>query len=216
MIAAILHLGAGCPVLHITEPKLLSFAGPVPAPCRASWASLHPRAPKPGKVDWLHCGPKWDREQQKTSTYKPDLTWALREKWGFYVAQDVLYYPSFPSYLGYFNPFSRWQRADSTINLRTGIATSPRARKVYLVKDRVSTLTKMYAYGLSFQHFEVLATLTSASVIMFHLSCNIRLAALIWKRSKRSSVSAEVCGWPPKPVWSFLGVVISHVNLQLF
>lgn len=57
MIAAVLHLAAVCPVLHIAEPELLSFAGPMPAPCRASWASLHPRAHKPGKaVSWSQVG----------------------------------------------------------------------------------------------------------------------------------------------------------------
>jgi len=89
---------------------------------------------------------------------------------------------------------------------------------VYFVKGRVPTSAKMQ---LSFERLEVLARFTSASVITSHLSHNIRLAALIQKYKKRSSVSAEVCGRPPTPVWIFLsyksfGVVISRVNLQLF
>lgn len=58
VIAAILHPGAACPVLQMVEPKLFSFAGPVPAPRRDNWAAPHPRVPKPEKAYELCCGPK--------------------------------------------------------------------------------------------------------------------------------------------------------------
>lgn len=75
----------------------------------------------------------------------------------------------------------------------------------------------MYVYQLSFEHLEVLATLTSASVITFHVSHNIRLAAL-------TLAKGVLCPVPlaPRPVGgvsrynSFSRVVIPHVNLQLF
>lgn len=75
------------------------------------------------------------------------------------------------------------------------MATSPEVHKVFFVKDWAPTLAKMYVYLLSFEHLKVLATLTSTSAIRFHLSHNIKLAALIWKKkNKRSFVPAEVCG----------------------
>lgn len=61
-----------------------------------------------------------------------------------------------------------------------GIATDPRALEVYFGKDGVSALAKIYVCQLCFEPWEVLATLIPASLTTFHLSHNIRLAALIW------------------------------------
>lgn len=78
------------------------------SPMHTTCASLHPRAPKPGTVFQLCCGPDWDEKQQRTAR-QPDLNRTPWKKMKFLCCSRFLILSKFLYYSGSFNPFSRWQ-----------------------------------------------------------------------------------------------------------